>query len=186
MAWLNEHGKSHSDPLTIGDLLDLGFDPTRLKEITFDDQEFIFERIQERQLSDLKKKSKLLGRIASEMSSTRVRSAWLKTNPVLLVIRDRGNAYVLRRKISAIHWEEAIDQLQTHPHLRSLNTDMQIEQLLLATVQTAGEAIEHRFGLEKGPVRDLLTPFVPWDLKNNPPKLVIDFEGTYLETLWMA
>jgi glyoxylase-like metal-dependent hydrolase (beta-lactamase superfamily II) len=186
MAWLNERGKFHSDPLTLGDLLDLGFDPTRLKEITLDDQEFIFERIQERQLSDLKKKNKLLGRIASEMSLAKVRSASLKTNPVLLVIRDRGNAYVLRRKISAIHWEEAVDQLQTHPHLRSLNADMQIDQLLLATVRMASEVIEDRLGLEKGTIPDQLTPFVPWDLKNNHPKLVIDFEGTYLESLWMA
>ena len=186
MAWLNERGKSHSDPLTLGDLLDLGFDPTRLKEITLDGQEFIFERVQERQLSDLKKKSKLLGRIVSEMSLTKVRCASVKTNPVLLVIRDRGNAYVLRRKISAIHWEEAIEQLQTHPHLRSLHTDMQIDQLLLATVRTAGEVIEDRLGLEKGAMMDQLTPFVPWDLKNNHPKLVIDFEGTYLESLWLA
>jgi glyoxylase-like metal-dependent hydrolase (beta-lactamase superfamily II) len=186
MAWLSEHGKSHSDLLTLGDLLDLGFDPTRLKEITLDNQEFIFERIQERQLSDLKKKNKLLDRIGSEMPTAKVRSAWLRTNPVLLVIRDRGNAYVLRRKISAIHWEEAIEQLQTHPHLRSLNSDIQTDQLLLATVRVAGEVIEDRLGLEKGTVPDQLTAFVPWDLENNHPNLVIDFEGTFLESLWMA
>lgn len=186
MAWLNERGKSHSDALTLGDLLDLGFDPTRLKEITLDGQEFIFERIQERQLSDLKKKKKLLDRIASEMPTARVRSASLKVNPVLLVIRDRGNAYVLRRKISAIHWEEAIDQLQTDPRLKHLNADMKTDQLLLATVRTAGEVIEDRLSLEKGTIQDQLTPFVPWDLENNHPKLVIDFEGTYLESLWMA
>jgi len=172
--------------LTLGDLLDLGFDPTRLKEISLDGQEFIFERLQERQLSELKKKNKLLDRIASEMSMAKVRSAWLKTNPVLLVIRDRGNAYVLRRKISAIHWEEAIDQLQTHPHLRSLNAHMQTDQLLLAAVRMAGEVIEDRLGLERGTVQDRLTPFVPWDLEKNHPKLVIDFDGSYLETLWMA
>jgi len=186
MAWLNEREKSHSDPLTLGDLLDLGFDPTRLKEITFDGQEFIFERLQERQLSGLKKKNKLLDRIASEMALAKVAGASLKTNPVLLVIRDRGNAYVLRRKISAIHWEEAIDQLQTHPHLRHLHTEMQTDQILLATVRAAAEVIEARLGLKKGTIQDQLTPFVPWDLENNHPKLVIDFEGTYLESLWMA
>jgi hypothetical protein len=186
MTWLNERGKFHGDPLTLGDLLDLGFDPTRLKEITLDGQEFIFERLQERQLSLLKKKNKLLDRIASEMPTAKVGSAWLKVNPVLLVIRDRGNAYVLRRKIRAIHWEEAIDQLQTHPRLRRLNADMQMDQLLLATVRMAGEVIEARLGLEKGMVQDQLTPFVPWDLENNHPKMVIDFEGSYLESLWMA
>jgi hypothetical protein len=186
MTWLNERGKFHGDPLTLGDLLDLGFDPTRLKEITLDGQEFIFERLQERQLSGLKKKNKLLDRIASEMSTAKVGSAWLKVNPVLLVIRDRGNAYVLRRKINAIHWEEAIDQLQTHPRLRSLHADMQMDQILLDTVRMAGKAIEDRLGLKKGTIRDQLTPFVPWDLENNYPKLVIDFERTYLESLWMA
>jgi hypothetical protein len=186
IAWLSEHGKSHSDPLTLGDLLDLGFDPTRLKEIVLDGQEFIFERIQERQLSDLKKKSKLLERIGSEMSLAKVGSVLLKVNPVLLVIRDRGNAYVLRRKISAIHWEEAVEQVQTDPRLKSLNSDMQMDQLLLATVRMAGEMIEDRLGLEKGTIQDQLTPFVPWDLENNHPKMVIDFEGTYLESLWMA
>ena len=186
MAWLDERGKSHNDPLTLGDLLDLGFDPTRLKEITLDGQEFIFERMQERQLPDLKKKSKLLERIASEPSLAKVGSALLKTNPVLLVIRDRGNAYVLRRKISAIHWEEAVEQLQTDPRLRSLHAEMQTDQLLLATVRMAGEVIEDRLGLEKGTIQDRLTPFVPWDLENNHPKMVIDFEGSYLESLWIA
>ncbi len=186
MAWLKERGKSHSDALTLGDLLDLGFDPTRLKEITFDGQEFIFERLQERQLSELKKKNKLLDRIASEMPLTKIRSASLRTNPVLLVIRDRGNAYVLRRKIDAIHWEEAIDQLQTRPPLRSLNSELQTGQILLTTVRAAGEAIEDRLGLEKGTVQGQLTPFVPWDLENNHPKMVVDFDGAYLESLWMA
>jgi hypothetical protein len=185
-TWLNERGKLHGDSLTLGDLLDLGFDPTRLKEITLDGQEFIFERLQERQLSLLKKKNKLLDRIASEMPAAKVGSTWLKVNPVLLVIRDRGNAYVLRRKINAIHWEEAIDQLQTHPHLRRLNADTQMGQTLLTTVRVTGEAIEDHLRLEKGTTRDQLTPFVPWDLENNYPRLVVDFEGSYLESLWMA
>jgi len=186
MAWLEERGKSHSDPLTLGDLMDLGFDPTRLKEISLDGQDFIFERIQERQLFDLKKKNKLLARIASEMPLAKVGSTWLKSNPVLLVIRDRGNAYVLRRKIGAIHWEEAIGQIQTIPHLKNLDKDTQVGQLLLKTVGRAGEVIEERLGLEKGTVHNQLTPFVPWNLESNYPRLVIDFEGTYLESLWMA
>ena len=110
----------------------------------------------------------------------------MKSNPVLLVIRDRGNAYVLRRKIGAIHWEEAIGQIQTIPHLKNLDKDTQVGQLLLKTVGRAGEVIEERLGLEKGTVHNQLTPFVPWNLESNYPRLVIDFEGTYLESLWMA
>jgi len=186
MAWLKERGKSQSDSLTLGDLLDLGFDPTRLKEIRINGEEFIFERIQERQLSDLKKKKRLLDRIASEMPAVKVKNAWLKANPVLLVIRDRGNAYVLRRKISAIHLEEAIEQLQTHSHLKRLNAEMRLDPLFLGTVRTAGEVIENRLNLQKGTILGQLTPFIPWDLENNQPKLVIDFEGSYLQSLWMA
>jgi hypothetical protein len=70
--------------------------------------------------------------------------------------------------------------------LRALNAGTQIDQLLLATVRIAGEVIEERLDLEKGTIQNQLTPFVPWDLENNHPKLVIDFEGSYLESLWMA
>jgi hypothetical protein len=45
-----------TERLTIGDLMGLGFDPTRLKEIVLDNENFIFERIIARQLSELKKK----------------------------------------------------------------------------------------------------------------------------------
>ena len=186
MAWLDERGKSYSNALTLGDLMDLGFDPTRLKEITIDGEEFIFERVQARQLPGLKKKNKLLDRIATEMSGATFSSAPLKTNPVLLVIRDRGNAYVLRRKIIAIHCEEAIDQLQTHPRLKDLNATLHTDRLLLTTVRMAHEAIADQLGLEKETIHDQLTTFVSWNLKNNQPKMVIDFEGTSLESIWMA
>jgi len=185
-AWLEAQGKSFEDPLTLGDLLDLGFDPTRLKEITIDGEAFIFERVQARQLPGLKEKNKLLDRISSEMPDVKASNAPLKTNPVLLLIRDRGNAYVLRRKISAIHWEEARDQFQTAPRLKGLNAALHIDRQLLATVRIANEMIAKRLGLEEESVRDQLTPFVSWDLKNNQPKMVIDFEGTFLESIWMA
>jgi glyoxylase-like metal-dependent hydrolase (beta-lactamase superfamily II) len=186
LAWLDEQGKAYGDPLTLGDLMDLGFDPTRLKEITIQGEPFIFERLQTRQLPGLKKKNKLLARIASEMSGAKVSGVPLKTNPVLMVIRDRGNAYVLRRKISAIHWEEAVEQLQTNPLLKTVNSTLHTDKLLLTTMGMAHEAIADRLGLKKETIHDQVTSFVSWDLKNNQPKLVIDFEGTFLESIWMA
>jgi hypothetical protein len=63
---------------------------------------------------------------------------------------------------------------------------VQTDRILLATVRTAGEVIEDRLHLQRGTIQNRLTPFVPWDLENNRPKLVIDFEGSYLETLWLA
>ncbi len=186
LGWLEKRGKSINHPLTIGDLMDLGFDPTRLKETTIDGQEYIFERVQVRQLEEIKKKNEFLERIATALSNTKVRSAWLKTNPVLLTIRDRGNAYVLRRKIAAIHWEEAIEQVQGHPALRGLNASAGLDRMILNTVSTANEMVAARFGLDKGLIIDQLSPFVSWDLKNNRPKMVIEFDATYLESIWMA
>ena len=185
-SWLKERGRASTDTLTIGDLMDLGFDPTRLKEITLDEEEFIFERLQARQMADLKKKKLLLKRIESEMPDARPFNARLRVNPPLLAIQDRGNAYVLRRKVSGIHWEEAIEQLQSDPCLRSMNATAKIDRLILATVRRAHEMISEKLSLREETVSDLLTCFVPWDLVGNQPRLMIDFASTYLESLWMA
>jgi hypothetical protein len=40
--------------------------------------------------------------------------------------------------------------------------------------------------VEKGMLTDLLAIFVSWDLKKNQPKLMVDFSGTFLESVWMA
>jgi len=186
MAWLKEHGKAYKDSLTLGNLMDLGFDPTRLKEMAIDDQEYIFERIQARQIEELQKRNELLEQISSEMSGVRIKNAWLKTNPILLIIRDRGNGYVLRRKIDAIHMEEALEQLQSDPNLMMVNETTRIDKVLLATVKEATETISSHLGLGKELIPDQLTPFVSWDVKNNQPKMIIDFEASYLESLWMA
>ncbi len=67
-------------------------------------------------------------RIAGQVAAKRVRNALLQTNPPLLVIRDRGNGYVLRKKVEGIHWEEAVEQLQTLPELKELNREMRIDK----------------------------------------------------------
>ncbi|MCJ7596362.1 MAG: hypothetical protein MUO52_16460, partial [Desulfobacterales bacterium] len=186
VAWLNKRGKAYTDTLTLGDLMDLGFDPTRLKEVTIDEEEFIFERVQVRQLPELEEKNRLLERIASGMPGARVRGAWLKTNPVLLVIRDRGNAYVLRRKISAIHWEEAIEQLEENPVFKTLEASTMFSRVHLDTVRMANQMVADQLGLEKSVILDRLATFVSWDLKNNHPKMIIDFGDSFLESVWMA
>ncbi|MBC8461983.1 MAG: hypothetical protein H8D67_28770 [Deltaproteobacteria bacterium] len=184
--WLEQKGINSSHTLTIGDLMDLGFDPTRLKEITLDGEAFIFERIQARQLPDLEKKRKLLEHVELKMSGATARNARLRINPPLLVIRDRGNAYVLRRKIDGIHWEEAMDQLQSSPRLKSMNVSINCDRVILGTVREAKEMIGEALGTGEGPFLDLLTFFVSWDLGPNHPKLVIDFPATFLESVWMA
>ena len=91
-AWIAEKSCDWESKLTIRDLLDLGFDPSRLKEITIHGEPYIFERMQARLLSELEARMEMLAQVAPEKEGTRVRNAELRTNPPLLVIRDRGNA----------------------------------------------------------------------------------------------
>ena len=186
LLWLKEHGKTYKDTLTLGDLMDLGFDPTRLKEIEIDGQTHIFERVQARQIETLQKRKELVDRIAKQMPNWKIRSAHLKTNPILLIIRDRGNGYVLRRKIDAIHWEEAIEQLQSHPNLKSMNDAAKLDRIILETVKKSATEVSEKLGVKRETIIDQLTPFVSWDLKNNRPKMVIDFSFSYVDTLWIA
>jgi hypothetical protein len=186
VAWLDEHGISSHEILTIGDLMDLGFDPTRLKEMTIEGGAYIFERIQARQLSELERKKKLLEHLAVKIPGTKVRGARLLVNPPLLTIQDRGNAYVLRRKVSGIHWDEASEQLQGSPSLKDLNAAMKFDRLTSGTLQAARSLIEERFAVRKEDALDLLTYFVSWDLKTNRPKVMIDPSGTFLESVWLA
>ena len=185
-SWLKERGMFSTDKLTVGDLMNLGFDPTRLKEIVIDHEKFIFERMQARQLAELEKREELLRRIKLEMAHARPGNAQLKVNPPLLTIQDRGNAYVLRRKVAGIHWEEAIEQLQSAPHLKSMNGSMKIDRVILGTVRNTNQMISEKLGLREEPVGDSLTCFVPWDLESNQPRLMIDFSNVYLESVWMA
>ncbi len=186
LLWLKEHGKSYEDPLTLGDLMDLGFDPTRLKEITLDDQEYILERVQARQIESLQKRGNLLKRISLSMPGVKIKGAELRVNPILLIIGDRGNGYVLRRKIEAIHWEEAIEQLQSNKNLKTLNETARLDRIVLTTVQESATAVSRQMGLPRETIIDQLTPFVSWDLKNNQPRVVIDFSFSYLAAIWIA
>jgi hypothetical protein len=186
VSWLEERGMSSTDRLTIGDLMNLGFDPTRLKEIVVDNEKFIFERIQARQLADIKKRGDLLRRIKLEMPHARPGNAQLKVNPPLLAIEDRGNAYVLRRKVDGIHCDEAIEQIQSVPRLKSMNGSMNIDRMILSTVRVAHQMISEKLGLKEETVADSLTCFVAWDLEGNQPRLMIDFTQAYLESVWMA
>ena len=82
--------------------------------------------------------------------------------------------------------EEALEQLQSDPKLKALNETTKIDRVLVDTVKAAAGDISSRLDVEKEWVLEQLTPFVSWDLKNNQPKMVIEFNASYLESLWMA
>ena len=186
MTWLAEKNKSPEDTLTIGDLQDLGFDPTRLKEITIDGLVYIFERIQARMIPEIEKKQELLNRLAGEAKGARAYNAKLLTNPPLLAIRNRGNAYVLRRKVPGIHWDEAVEQLQIAPSLKALNDRMKTDLLVTSTVRAALQSAGDILGVPSSELREMMACFVSWDLEANRPGVVADFSGTFLEAVWLA
>lgn len=178
-AWLREKGRAPSDPLLIRDILDLGFDPTRLKEAEFEGKTYIFERIQNRQVLEIQEKRACLGDIARRMPEARVHLAELLTNPPLLVLQDRGNAYVLRRKVMGIHFEEALEQIQASPLLKSLDAALDLERILKTTVRRARETIRD-FG------DTTFAFFVSWDIERNYPVLCVDERGSFFQRVWLA
>jgi len=186
VTWMAEKGVDVDYRLTLGDLMDLGFDPTRLKEIHIQGRPFIFERIQAKQLPDLEKKTALLKEADSRLRGSRVKSASLKVNPPLLTIRDRGNAYVLRRKVEGIHWEEAVEQIHRSDHLKRLDSSLKLHRMILGTVREANRAIADELNMEEDLLNDLLTCFVSWDIKTNQPLMMVDFSSSYLTSVWMA
>lgn len=186
VSWMESKNVSPDQELTIGDLLDLGFDPTRLKHITIDGHEYIFERLQARMLERLECTKEFMEDIAAEAVGARIRNAALALNPPLLVIKDRGNAYVLRRKIAGIHWEEAVEQLQTCPSLIDLNASMKIDKLVQSTVRKTQDWVKARTPKEQETLVDNFTYFVSWQMDTNQPKLVVDFSGTFLDSIWIA
>jgi len=184
--WLEEEGRDIGQPLTIGNLMDLGFDPTRLKELKIEGLPCIFERIQAKQLPDLRQKEALLREIGSKMRGWRIKDTSLKVNPPLLTIRDRGNAYVLRRKIRGIHWEEAVEQIHRSPRLKALDASLKLHRMIAGTVREAQRAVSGELHVAEDVLNDLLTCFVSWDIKSNQPLIMVDFTNSYLESIWMA
>jgi len=186
LRWLSEQGRLSSDTLNIGDLMDLGFDPTRLKEIRIGETDLIFERLQARLLPEVEQRKDCLERLAPQMLTYRLKNTRLAANPPLLVIRDRGNAYVLRRKVDGIHWEEALDQLQSSPNLRALTQSLGLERILTATVRRAVQWFQSRLSGDEGHLLDRASYFVAWNLETNQPKITVDFSGSFLECIWIA
>jgi hypothetical protein len=186
VSWMEANGVASSDSLTIGDLMEIGFDPTRLKELELDDTEYIFERVQPRLLPEVEKEKDVLERLATDLRGVRAKHTLLQTNAPLLVIRDRGNCYVLRRKVPGIHWEEAVEQLQTQPGLKELNGSLGIEKMILSTVKRTTDILKSRLPEEHAPLADQLSYFVSWNLDTNQPRISIDFSSSFLECIWIA
>ena len=184
---MKEKGRSEPIRLTINDLLELGFDPTRLRELALRDQVFMFERVSPALLEEIEKRKDLVYKIERKTLEIRIQQTQVKINPPLLWIQDRGNGYILRKKIEGIHWEEAVYQLNQNPDLRFLNQHLLLDQKLTKTIREAMNWIKaHIRAFDPLAFQDLAY-FVPWNLEKNRPLFSIDIANVpYLEQIWVA
>ena len=183
--WIErQEGDVHS-PLKIADLLDLGFDPTRLREFRHEERDYIFERVSSHFLLSLHRR-KLLLDIMSHTSGLRLEGVFVQVNPILLVFKDRGNVYTLRRKVDGIHSEEALDQLKTSSSLKEMNRSLEIDRMILRTLKRTREWLMKGFDGKGHPESEDLAYFVSWDIPKNIPRVQVDGSSISLVSLWIA
>ena len=183
--WMEKQDGGAHAPMKIADLLDLGFDPTRLREFCHDGKEYIFERVSSHFLLSLHRR-KLLLDIMSRTSDLRLEGAFVQVNPILLVLGDRGNVYTLRRKVDGIHFEEALDQLKTYSSLKDMNRSLEIDRMVLRTLKKTREWLRKAFDGRKHPELEDLAYFVSWDIPKNIPRVQVDGSSISLVNLWIA
>ena len=82
--------------------------------------------------------------------------------------------------------DEALEQLQASPALKTLNRSLQINRLMVDTAGAAMDLISEKGHIQRESINELLTFFVSWDLKKNRPLIMIDFAGNSLEAIWIA
>jgi GNAT superfamily N-acetyltransferase len=184
--WLERLDPLQPPHLTIGDLFRLGLDPTRLRQFSFEGRDYVFERIAPHFLQALLKKRRFLRTVESMLPSLRFCGAAVRANPPVLILRDRGNVYALRRKLEGVHSQEALDQLRTARSLREMNRALRIDAAQIRTIDEIRNSLAREFNsLWRQEVEDL-TYFVPWDIEKNRPRLRVDVSGISFETIWIA
>jgi len=184
VVWLTKKGYGADKKLTIGDLLELGFDPTRLKEFSEENEKYIFERLQLRLVDALLQKTGKLLELKERLKNTSIFGTLLEVNPPLLILKDGGNAYVLRRKIEGIHWDEAMEQLQANPSFVQYMPHVNLEGILKKSLNKLHSEVELMLGMELP--FDFFTYFVSWNLRTNQPKVVVEYDKSFFERLWIA
>jgi GNAT superfamily N-acetyltransferase len=185
-SWMEKKGGQRYLDLKISDLLELGFDPTKLREFRHEGVEYIFERISPRFLPSIEKKRRFFSKITKYISGRRFRNATIQINPPIAILRDRGNVYILRRKVEGVHSEEALDQLRTSSYLKDMNRAVRIDRAVIGTINEIRECLGKEFGSSLREEIEDLTFFIPWDLKRNIPKVTVDIAGVSLDTIWIA
>ena len=183
--WMKKNRTSQTQDLRIADLLELGFDPTKLKEIHYENKEYMIERVSGSFVSVIERKKEFLPEIERHLSGMRFRNSSVEINPPCAIIRNRGNAYILYRKIKGIHLEEALNQLRTSPHIKDMNRAAGIDRAMISTVNSINESLFKIFGSKAREEIEDIVFFVPWDLERNSPDVIVDITGIFLNTIWI-
>jgi GNAT superfamily N-acetyltransferase len=185
LSFMQEEGNEQFNNLQISDLLELGFDPTKLREFVHEGGNYIFERISPLFLRSIEKRANWLKRTVEPLSRIRFHGATLQANPPLAILHEKGNVYVLRKKVEGIHSEEALDQLRTSPHLYGMNRAVGIDHALVSTINEIKSWAKKALPIHREEIEDL-TFFIPWDLERNFPRVHVDISGISLDRLWIA
>ena len=185
-GWIERKGDGRSPSIKISDLLELGFDPTKLKEFHHQGVEYIFERTSPRFLSFVEKRTRFLHTIAERSSGVKFRHGSIEINPPLVILQDRGNVYILRRKVEGIHVEEGLDQLRTSPFLKEMNRETGIDRMAIAMINEIKEWMRKVCEPSLHEEIEDLAFFIPWDLQKDIPKLMVDDTGMSLQNVWIA
>jgi hypothetical protein len=185
-GWMERKGGARSPNVKITDLIELGFDPTKLREFRHEGFEYIFERTSPRFLFLIEKKRRFLPKIAEYVSGMRFHDARVQINPPLVTLQDKGNVYILRKKVGGIPLEEGLDQLRTSPSLKDMNRKIGIERMVVMTIIEIKRWLWKVFDSSHHEEIEDLSFFVPWNLQKDIPKIVVNDRGISLDTIWVA
>jgi hypothetical protein len=183
--WMRKTGLQPSLALSISDLLDFRFDPTRLREFHHQGVRYIFERVSPLFFTSLLRKRAFLKKVQKSEAELHFRGTIVLVNPILLIVRDRGNVYALRRQVEGVHSQEALDQLKTS-HLMPLNSAVRVDRCILNVVKDIESSLKKQFHSRfKREIEDLAY-FIPWDIEQNTPAIRVDISGISLDMVWIA
>jgi len=186
ISWIKRGGEPPPPNLKISDLLELGFDPTKLREFHHERVDYIFERVSPGFLPSIEKKMRFLSEVAASRFEKRFHNIPLQTNPPLAVIQNKGNLYILRRKVDGIHSEEALDQLKTSLALKTMNREIGVDRTIIVAINEIIKGLMRRFGSGHQKEIEDLAFFVPWNLERNTPKITVDEKGISMDVVWLA
>jgi GNAT superfamily N-acetyltransferase len=184
--WMKKTGLQPPRALTISNLLDFRFDPTRLREFHHKGKKYIFERVSPLFFNALLRKRAFLKRLEKSEADLHFHGTIIRVNPIILVVRDRGNVYTLRRQVHGVHSQEALDQLKTIPHLRTLNGAVGVDRCIHNLVKDTQGALKKRFNSRFKREIEELAYFIPWDIEQNTPAIRVDISNISLDTVWLA